>query len=89
MYSGIEEVIGGLERRELQACRHGLLELIIKVVDRSIDLSSIGARRLIDHECHTGLSIHAGGETIVQGAQLHICYVAQMEHIAMIRTEDD
>ena len=87
--SRIEEVIRGLQDRKFQTSRHGLFDLVIKVVDCRIDLRSIGSRRLVDHECYTGLAVHAGGEAVIQCSQLHIRYIAQMKHVTMIRTEDD
>ena len=68
MNSCIEEVIRSLQDCKLQTSRHGLFNLVIKFINRRIDLSSISSGRLIDHECHTGFLIHARGEAIVQRA---------------------
>ena len=68
MNSCIEEVIRSLQDCELQTSRHGLFNLVIKFINRRIDLRSVRPRSLVDDECHTGFAVHARGEAIVQCA---------------------
>ena len=87
--SGIEEVIGGLQNRELQAGGHRCRKVLINIVDSGIDLGSIGSRSLIDDVCYAGLTVHAGREAVVQRTEFHIRHIAQMQHIPFVRTQDD
>ena len=89
MNGGEKEIIGCLKCRELQARRHRLLQVFVDLVDRRVDLRSIGARSLVDHEYNTRLTIHAGREAVVQRTQLHVRHIAQVQHIAAGTAQHD
>ena len=85
---GVEEVLLRLQVLDDNTRGQVLANLLHLAVNLLDDLVGIRARHLIDHDVHARMSVGLADKAVALCAELHLCHVADAQHVAIGQRPD-